>query len=119
MRNIASILAVMVIAAALAPGAEAGEKIRLAQSSTVTNCMMTCNSQVANCRTACFVPTAADPAAGPAAEPQQCAGGEVELVCRHRLPVGLQFDPYGLPDQLRPAIAVALKGRCRRCGARA
>jgi hypothetical protein len=48
MRSIASILAVMVIAAALAPGAEAGEKIRLAQSSTVTNCMMTCNSQVAN-----------------------------------------------------------------------
>jgi hypothetical protein len=48
MRRIASILAVMVIAAALAPGAEAGEKIRLAQSSTVTNCMMTCNSQVAN-----------------------------------------------------------------------
>jgi hypothetical protein len=100
MRSIASILAVMVIAAALAPGAEAGEKIRLAQSSTVTNCMMTCNSQVANCRTACFVPTAADPAADPAAEP-------------------LQFDPYGLPDQVRPAIAVALKGRCRRCGARA
>jgi hypothetical protein len=25
-------------------------------TSTTTNCMMTCNSQVANCRTACLIP---------------------------------------------------------------
>jgi hypothetical protein len=31
-------------------------RIRLAQSSTVTNCMMACNSQAANCQTTCLVP---------------------------------------------------------------
>jgi hypothetical protein len=40
MRSIAFIWAVAVISAALAQGAGAQEKIRLAQSSTVTNCMM-------------------------------------------------------------------------------
>jgi hypothetical protein len=34
----------------------AAKKIRLAQSSTVTNCMMTCNSQAATCQTTCVVP---------------------------------------------------------------
>ncbi len=39
------------------PGvADAAGKIRLAQTSTVTNCMMTCNSQAATCQTACLVP---------------------------------------------------------------
>jgi hypothetical protein len=37
--------------AALAQG-----KIRLAQTSTVTNCMMICNAAAANCRTICVVP---------------------------------------------------------------
>lgn len=36
------------------PVAEA--KIRLAQTSTVTNCMMSCNSTAASCQTGCFVP---------------------------------------------------------------
>jgi hypothetical protein len=27
-------------------------------TSTVTNCMMSCNSQAANCQTGCFIPTA-------------------------------------------------------------
>jgi len=34
----------------------AAEKTRLAQSSTVTNCMMACNAQAASCQTACVVP---------------------------------------------------------------
>ena len=37
-------------------GAEATGKIRLAQTSTVTNCMMTCNSQAATCQTTCLIP---------------------------------------------------------------
>jgi len=37
--------------------AEAGSgKIRIAQTGTVTNCMMACNSQAATCRTTCLVP---------------------------------------------------------------
>jgi hypothetical protein len=36
--------------------ANAAGKIRLAQSSTVTNCMMACNSQAAACLTTCLVP---------------------------------------------------------------
>src|SRR5579863_8391178 len=36
--------------------ANAAGKIRLAQTSTVTNCMMACNSQAAACETTCLVP---------------------------------------------------------------
>src|ERR1700675_5127046 len=36
--------------------ASGGEKIRLAQTFTTTNCMMTCNAQAATCQTACIVP---------------------------------------------------------------
>jgi hypothetical protein len=57
MRAIALLLAAAAITAALAQGAGAEETIRLAQTSTVTNCMMACNSQVANCQTTCVVPT--------------------------------------------------------------
>ena len=31
-------------------------KVRLAQTSIVTNCMMSCNSTAASCQTGCFVP---------------------------------------------------------------
>jgi hypothetical protein len=36
--------------------AQAASRIRLAQSSTVTNCMMACNAQAATCQTTCLVP---------------------------------------------------------------
>jgi len=59
MRAMALLTAAAAITAALAQGAGAEEKIRLAQTSTVTNCMMTCNSQAANCQTTCVIPTPA------------------------------------------------------------
>ncbi len=40
-------------------GEASGAKIRLAQTSTVTNCMMTCNAQAATCQTSCVVPWSA------------------------------------------------------------
>jgi len=50
-----------IVCAALAVGtlytaAIAGELIRLAQTSTVTSCMMGCNSQGAACQSGCVVP---------------------------------------------------------------
>jgi hypothetical protein len=36
--------------------AQAAGRIRLAQSSAVTNCMMACNSAAANCQTTCLIP---------------------------------------------------------------
>ena len=39
--------------------AQAAARVRLAQSSTVTNCMMACNAQAANCQTTCLVPGSA------------------------------------------------------------
>jgi hypothetical protein len=42
--------------AVAAQDALAEGKIRVAQSSTVTNCMMACNAQAASCQTACVVP---------------------------------------------------------------
>lgn len=40
-------------------GAAHAAKIRLAQTSTVTNCMMICNAQAATCQTSCVVPWSA------------------------------------------------------------
>jgi hypothetical protein len=34
----------------------AAARIRVAQTSTVTNCMMGCNSQAASCQTTCLIP---------------------------------------------------------------
>jgi hypothetical protein len=34
----------------------AAVRTRLAQSSSVTNCMMACNSQAATCQTTCLIP---------------------------------------------------------------
>jgi len=61
MRCLAVLFAVVAVAG-FAGAASAGEKIRLAQTSTTTNCMMTCNAQAATCQAACFIPPA--PAAG-------------------------------------------------------
>lgn len=53
MRGFAILVAVTIAgtSVALADG-----KIRLAQTSTATNCMMLCNAQAANCQTTCLVP---------------------------------------------------------------
>ena len=59
MRRLTIVFAVVPALLALdgfARHALAEQKIRLAQSSTVTNCMMTCNSQAATCLTTCLVP---------------------------------------------------------------
>jgi hypothetical protein len=42
--------------AVYATSSMAGGPIRLAQSSTATNCMMSCNAQAANCQTTCLLP---------------------------------------------------------------
>lgn len=41
----------------VAGGALAAGKIRLAQTSTVTTCMMNCNTTFANCESTCFFPS--------------------------------------------------------------
>jgi hypothetical protein len=59
MRRVAGLLAVLWIGvtfAETAAAADAAGKIRLAQSSTLTNCMMSCNSQAATCVTTCISP---------------------------------------------------------------
>jgi len=62
MRGFAILLTVAAIGAA--PGSAFAEpKIRLAQTSTATTCMMICNAQAANCQTACVVPGAPPSAA--------------------------------------------------------
>ena len=53
-RGWTSLLAVLAIAGFAATGASAQEKIRLAQSSVTTTCMMTCNAQYANCQSSCL-----------------------------------------------------------------
>jgi hypothetical protein len=62
MRGLVTLLCVLALGAATVETtgvAVAAGKIRLAQTSTVTNCMMTCNSQAAACETTCLVPGAA------------------------------------------------------------
>ena len=62
MRGFVILFAAAAITAAAQP-VFAGQKIRLAQTSTVTNCLMMCNAQAANCQTACLVPGTAPTAA--------------------------------------------------------
>jgi hypothetical protein len=51
-----SFVAALAAMLAVAANAAAEPKLRLAQSSTVTNCMMACNAQAASCQTSCLVP---------------------------------------------------------------
>ena len=51
-----AVLFAVVAIAGFAGEASAGAKIRLAQTSAVTNCMMAYNAQAATCQTACIVP---------------------------------------------------------------
>jgi hypothetical protein len=53
-----TVLFAVVAVAGFVSEAPAGEKIRLAQTFTTTNCMMTCNAQAATCQATCFVPSA-------------------------------------------------------------
>ena len=58
MHRLAILLAVLPVSSATEGfvSAAAAARIRLAQTSTVTNCMMLCNSQAATCQTTCLVP---------------------------------------------------------------
>src|ERR1700683_4394069 len=57
MRGLIAVLLSVMFCACATPSMANG-KIRLAQSSTATNCMMACNAQAANCQTACLLPSA-------------------------------------------------------------
>jgi hypothetical protein len=58
MHRLAILLAVLSVSSASEGlvSAASATRIRLAQTSTVTNCMMLCNSQAATCQTTCLVP---------------------------------------------------------------
>lgn len=86
MRNLALLLVVAAIDAAAAHGALAEGRIRLAQTSTVTNCMMTCNSRAATCQSGCVVPTPAPSTlnvtpAIPTPSPNPSAGATCLMAC--------------------------------------
>jgi hypothetical protein len=51
----------------VATGTVAAPKIRLAQTSVTTNCMMFCNAQAATCQTTCLVPNTQLPTGVPTA----------------------------------------------------
>jgi hypothetical protein len=78
MRALATVIIAFAIGAAATPGF-AAEKIRLAQSGTVTNCMMTCNSAAANCQATCLVASAN--AAGTTGNPNPTASTACILAC--------------------------------------
>jgi hypothetical protein len=65
---------------AMAQGATVEGRIRLAQTSTVTNCMMTCNAQAANCQTGCVVP-GTPPTASATTTSNATAGTTCLLTC--------------------------------------
>ena len=58
MRRVKFCVAILAVAGLSTAGyaGPAVKKLRLAQSSTTTNCMMSCNSQAANCQTTCLIP---------------------------------------------------------------
>jgi hypothetical protein len=62
MRPRASLLALLLVGCTTGASAAAASdhgNIRLAQTSAVTTCLMTCNSQAAACATTCIMPGAA------------------------------------------------------------
>jgi hypothetical protein len=59
MRRPAILCAVLALSVAALGSAAHAAKIRLAQTSTVTNCMMACNAQAATCQANCVVPWSA------------------------------------------------------------
>ncbi len=73
MRSLAIVVVVALAMAGFVPATFAAGKIRLAQSSTVTTCMMGCNAQAANCQTSCLIPGA--PSASPASSAASAASG--------------------------------------------
>jgi hypothetical protein len=50
------VLSAFAILTLAAPNAARAKTIKLAQSSTVTNCMMVCNASSASCQSSCVVP---------------------------------------------------------------
>ncbi len=81
MRGIAFLLAAAAINAALAQSAGAEERIRLAQTSTVTNCMMSCNAQSANCQTTCLVPALPVPPPSTSSAPAPLSNATGSTTC--------------------------------------
>lgn len=55
MRGLTMVFAAVAIVG-YATNAVAAGKMRLAQTSTVTNCMNSCNSQAASCQSSCVIP---------------------------------------------------------------
>jgi hypothetical protein len=50
-------------------------------TSTVTNCMMSCNAQAANCQTSCFVPAPTVPPPTPISSPAPIFNATVSPAC--------------------------------------
>ena len=77
---------------------QAATRFRVAQTSTVTNCMMACNSQAASCQTTCLVPRTLPTGAA-------TTGSNTN---KHVLPTQLHDPADQLPDALRANFAVAV-----------
>jgi hypothetical protein len=105
MRCLAVLFAIVAVAG-FATEASAGEKIRLAQSSTVTNCMMTCNSQAATCQTACVVPGTA---------PTNAATTTSNATASASCQINCSTQATHLSDDLRQTVAFAVIGPASNC----
>src|SRR5262249_19489260 len=88
------------LAAVTADGvAQAATRIRLAQTSNVTNCMMSCNAQVAQCQTTCLVPRDAS---------YRRRNDGKQRQPKHVVSAQLRDATHFLPDELCADFAVAL-----------
>ena len=104
-----AVLFAIVAVAGFASEASAGEKIRLAQTSTITKCMMTCNSQAATCQTACFVRRRRR------GDTMQCHDDQVQSDLEHVVHHELHDPAAKLSDDLRQNIAIAVIGPASNC----
>jgi hypothetical protein len=103
-----TILLVVLAIAGFAASASAQGKIRLAQTSVTTTCMMTCNSQYANCQSSCL-------ATGTQA--QSTAPGTIfGAQCESIMPLELHKHTATVSDNLRTLVAVAVSAQPSYCG---
>jgi hypothetical protein len=79
MRGLTILFAALAVNA-MVTGALAAGKIRLAQTSIVTNCMMSCNAQAASCQTACLIP-GTPPATAATITSNVTASTTCQLIC--------------------------------------
>ena len=71
-------------------------------TSTTTNCVVSCNSQATNCKTACVLPV-------PTPLPSPSSSAAPQCDTKHGVPDGLYLHSVGVPERMRVDLPLPAK----------